>query len=148
MKGLFPDPLKIKKQIKNDRKCFQAEGRETLVGKCNSSEERGWQTRPEINEVLSNLPTLGAAIMWNIGVSKKKGGRCWHLLVCCGEPEAASPQELQPRWDSAGAEPWGNGLGRKGKGEKHDTARGVFQHPNVLQTPHGPPSLTQKRKPR
>lgn len=63
MKGLFCDPLKIKKQIKNDRKCFQAEGRETPVGKCNSSEERGWQTGSEINEVLSNLPKLGAAFM-------------------------------------------------------------------------------------
>lgn len=44
MKGLFPDPLKIMKQIKNDRKCFQAEGKGTPVGKCNSSEEEmaGW----------------------------------------------------------------------------------------------------------
>lgn len=40
MKGLFPDPLKIMKRIKNDRKCFQAEGKGTPVGKCNSSEER------------------------------------------------------------------------------------------------------------
>lgn len=39
MKGLFPDPLKIMKRIKNDRKCFQAEGKGTPVGKCNSSGE-------------------------------------------------------------------------------------------------------------
>lgn len=43
---------------------------------------------------------------------------------------------------------WFRKEGRKEEGEKHDTVRGVFQHPNVLQTPPGPRSVTHKRKPR
>lgn len=40
---------------------------------------KGWQSGSKINEVLSDLPELGTAIMWNIGVSKQ-GGRYRHLL--------------------------------------------------------------------
>lgn len=66
--------------------------------------------------------------------------------MCWGKPEPASPLELLPRQDHAPRAR--NGLGRKDEGEKHDTVRGVFQHPNVLQTPPGPRSVTHKRKPR
>lgn len=80
MKGLFHDPLKIMKQIKNDRNVFRLREKGLLWANVIHL-RRGWQTGSEINEVLSDLPKLRTAIMWNIVVSKK-GGRCWHLLVC------------------------------------------------------------------
>lgn len=61
MKGLLPDPLRIMKRIKNDRKSFQTKEKRAPWANVIHL-RRGWLSGSEINEVPSDLTELGTAI--------------------------------------------------------------------------------------
>lgn len=98
-KGCFLTHWKLWSRSRMTENVFRLREKGTLLWANVIHLRKGWQTGSKINEVLSDLPELGTAIMWNIGVSKQ-GGRYWHLL-CAMEnqnlhlPSSYSPGETQ-----------------------------------------------------